>query len=62
MDNNSNYNWAQKTVFVQEQTGGVAKRFFANVFLWMFVALGVSTLAAVFMAILLLLWITCKNQ
>lgn len=50
MDNNSNYEWAQKTVFVQEQTGGVAKRFFANVFLWMFVALGVSTLAAVFMA------------
>lgn len=50
MDNNNNFDWAQKSVFVQEQTGGVAKRFFANVFLWMFVALGVSTLAAVFMA------------
>lgn len=50
MDNNNNFDWSQKTVFVQEQTGGVAKRFFANVFLWMFVALGVSTLAAVFMA------------
>ncbi|HMI03557.1 MAG TPA: Bax inhibitor-1/YccA family protein [Pedobacter sp.] len=50
MDNNNNFDWSQKSVFVQEQTGGVAKRFFANVFLWMFVALGVSTLAAVFMA------------
>lgn len=50
MDNNNNYNWVQKPEYVQDQTGIVAKRFFANVFLWMFVALGISTLAAVFMA------------
>jgi FtsH-binding integral membrane protein len=50
MDNNNNFDWAQKSVFVQDQTGGVAKKFFANVFLWMFVALSVSTLAAFFMA------------
>jgi FtsH-binding integral membrane protein len=50
MDNNNNYNWVQRPEIVQEQTGLVAKRFFASVFLWMFVALGVSTLAAVFMA------------
>lgn len=50
MDNNNNYEWAQKSVFVEQQSGAVAKNFFANVFLWMFVALGVSTLAAVFMA------------
>ena len=42
MDNNNNYDWAQKSVFVENQTGVVAKKFFANVFLWMFVALGVS--------------------
>ncbi|WP_432708123.1 Bax inhibitor-1/YccA family protein [Pedobacter sp.] len=50
MDNNNNYNWVHKPAYVQQQTGVVAKRFFANVFLWMFIALGVSTLAAVFMA------------
>jgi FtsH-binding integral membrane protein len=50
MDNNNNFEWAQKSVFVQDQTGVVAKKFFANVFLWMFVALSVSTLAAFFMA------------
>jgi len=51
MDNNNNYNWAHKPEFVQQQqTGVVAKRFFANVFLWMFIALGLSTLAAVVMA------------
>jgi FtsH-binding integral membrane protein len=50
MDNNNNYNWVHKPEYVQQQTGAVAKRFFANVFLWMFIALGVSTLAAVFMA------------
>jgi FtsH-binding integral membrane protein len=50
MDNNNNFDWAQKSVFVQDQTGVVAKKFFANVFLWMFVALSVSTLAAFFMA------------
>lgn len=50
MDNNNNYNWVHKPEYVQQQTGAVAKRFFANVFLWMFIALGLSTLAAVFMA------------
>jgi FtsH-binding integral membrane protein len=50
MDNNNNFDWAQKSVFVEDQTGVVAKKFFANVFLWMFVALSVSTLAAFFMA------------
>jgi FtsH-binding integral membrane protein len=50
MDNNNNYDWAQKSVFVQEQTGMVAKKFFANVFLWMFVALTLSTLAAYFIS------------
>ena len=50
MDNNNNYNWAQKTVYVQDQTGLVAKKFFANVFLWMFIALGLSTLSAYLMA------------
>lgn len=46
MDNNNNYDWAQKSVFVEEQRGVVAKKFFANVFLWMFVALSLSTAAA----------------
>lgn len=50
MDNNNNYNWVQEPEYVQQQTGVVAKKFFANVFLWMFIALGLSTLAAVFMA------------
>ncbi|MBE9599669.1 Bax inhibitor-1/YccA family protein [Pedobacter sp. MC2016-24] len=50
MDNNNNYDWAQKSVFVQEQTGMVAKKFFANVFMWMFVALALSTAAAVFVS------------
>ncbi|MET4141525.1 Bax inhibitor-1/YccA family protein [Pedobacter sp. UYP1] len=49
MDNNNN-NWSQQSVFVENQTGTVAKKFFANVFLWMFVALSLSTLAAVYMA------------
>jgi len=49
MDNN-NYNWSDKSVFVENQTGTVAKKFFASVFLWMFVALGISTIAAVYMA------------
>jgi FtsH-binding integral membrane protein len=49
MDNN-NYNWSDKSVFVENQRGTVAKKFFANVFLWMFIALGISTLAAVYMA------------
>lgn len=50
MDNNNNYDWAQKSVFVENQTGVVAKKFFANVFLWMFVALGISSFAAYYMA------------
>ncbi|RZM27308.1 MAG: Bax inhibitor-1/YccA family protein [Pedobacter sp.] len=50
MDNNNNYNWAQKSVYVQDQTGLVAKKFFANVFLWMFVALSVSTIVAFYLS------------
>ncbi|WP_214228969.1 Bax inhibitor-1/YccA family protein [Pedobacter sp. B4-66] len=50
MDNNNNYDWAQKSVFVQQETGVVAKKFFANVFLWMFVALSVSTAVAFYLA------------
>ncbi|RZM29692.1 MAG: Bax inhibitor-1/YccA family protein [Pedobacter sp.] len=50
MDNNNNFNWAQKSVFVQEETGMVAKKFFASVFLWMFIALAISTVAAYVMA------------
>jgi len=50
MDNNNNYDWAQKSVFVQPQTGVVAKKFFANVFLWMFVALSISSVAAYYMS------------
>lgn len=50
MDNNTNYNWVQKPDYVQYEQGAVAKKFFANVFLWMFIALGLSTLAAVYMA------------
>jgi FtsH-binding integral membrane protein len=39
-----NYQYQDKSVFVQETS--VSKRFFANVFLWMFVALSLSTVAA----------------
>ncbi len=39
-----NYHYQDKSIFVQEQS--VSKKFFANVFTWMFVALGLSTLAA----------------
>jgi FtsH-binding integral membrane protein len=49
MDNNNNYEWA-KPIYVEEQKGTVAKKFFASVFLWMFIALGLSTLSAFFMA------------
>ncbi|MGY4385275.1 FtsH-binding integral membrane protein [Pedobacter sp. UYP24] len=45
MDNKNNYEWAQESVFVQQEKT-VAKKFFANVFLWMFVALTLSTAAA----------------
>ncbi|MEJ5993403.1 Bax inhibitor-1/YccA family protein [Pedobacter sp. Du54] len=40
-----NYQYQDNSVFVMEE-GAVAKKFFANVFLWMFVALSLSTLAA----------------
>lgn len=39
-----NYQYPDNTVFVQESS--VSKKFFANVFLWMFVALSLSTVAA----------------
>lgn len=39
-----NYQYQDNTIFVQE--GSVSKKFFANVFLWMFVALSLSTVAA----------------
>jgi len=41
-----NYQYQDKSIFVQE--GSVSKKFFANVFTWMFVALAISTLAAYF--------------
>ncbi|WP_199140916.1 Bax inhibitor-1/YccA family protein [Pedobacter sp. ASV12] len=43
-----NYQYQDNSVFVQERS--VAKKFFANVFLWMFVALAISTLAAYFIS------------
>lgn len=43
--NNQNYNYQDPNVTVIEE-GSVSKKFFANVFLWMFVALSLSTLAA----------------
>jgi FtsH-binding integral membrane protein len=39
-----NYQYQDNTVFVQESS--VSKKFFANVFLWMFVALSLSSAAA----------------
>ncbi|SDH57129.1 hypothetical protein SAMN05421827_12945 [Pedobacter terrae] len=39
-----NYQYQDNSVFVQERS--VSKKFFANVFLWMFVALSLSTIAA----------------
>lgn len=39
-----NYQYQDNSVFVQEKS--VSKKFFANVFLWMFVALSLSTVAA----------------
>ncbi|RDC57230.1 BAX inhibitor (BI)-1/YccA family protein [Pedobacter chinensis] len=39
-----NYQYHTDSVFVQEKS--VSKKFFANVFLWMFVALSLSTVAA----------------
>jgi FtsH-binding integral membrane protein len=49
MDNN-NQNWSQQSVFVEDITGRVAKKFFASVFLWMFVALSISSFAAYYMS------------
>lgn len=46
MDNKNNYDWSQQTVFVEKTTDGVGKKFFANVFLWMFVALVLSSFTA----------------
>lgn len=43
--NNQNYNYQDDSVIVIEE-GSVSKKFFANVFTWMFVALTLSTLAA----------------
>ena len=42
MNNNNNNDWSQQSVFVEDLTGKVSKKFFANVFLWMFIALGLS--------------------
>lgn len=39
-----NYQYQDNTIFVQESS--VSKKFFANVFLWMFIALSLSTVAA----------------
>lgn len=49
MDNNNNWTYVEDSVYVQKE-GAIAKRFFANVFLWMFIALGLSSLAALYMA------------
>ncbi len=50
MNNNNNQDWSQQSVFVEDITGKVAKKFFANVFLWMFVALSISSFAAYYMS------------
>jgi FtsH-binding integral membrane protein len=44
-----NYQYQDNSVFVQQE-GTIAKKFFANVFLWMFIALATSTAAALFIA------------
>jgi len=43
-----NYQYQDNSVFVQEKS--VSKKFFANVFLWMFVALSLSTIAAFYIS------------
>ncbi|MBP8067544.1 MAG: Bax inhibitor-1/YccA family protein [Pedobacter sp.] len=43
-----NFQYQDNSVFVQE--GSISKKFFANVFLWMFVALSLTAVAAYFMA------------
>lgn len=47
--NEQNYNYQDENVYVIQE-GAIAKKFFANVFLWMFVALSLSTLAALFIS------------
>ena len=44
--NEQNYQYQDNSVFVQETS--VGKKFFANVFLWMFIALAISTVTAFF--------------
>ncbi|PST84244.1 BAX inhibitor (BI)-1/YccA family protein [Pedobacter yulinensis] len=44
-----NYSYDDQSVFVQQERS-VSKKFFASVFMWMFVALLISTLAAVFVS------------
>lgn len=46
--NQQNYQYQNDSVFSQDRTA--SKNFFANVFLWMFVALAVSSVAAYFFA------------
>jgi FtsH-binding integral membrane protein len=46
--NEQNYQYQDNSVFVREKS--VGKRFFANVFMWMFIALGISTFTAYFTA------------
>jgi FtsH-binding integral membrane protein len=41
----NNYNYQDDSV-IQIEEGSISKKFFANVFLWMFVALSLSTIAA----------------
>lgn len=43
-----NFEYQKNSVFVQENS--VSKKFFANVFLWMFVALALSTLSAFYIS------------
>lgn len=43
-----NYQYQNDSVFVQDNT--LSKRFFGNVFMWMFVALGISAFSAYFIA------------
>lgn len=43
-----NYQYQDNIVFAQDNA--VSKRFFGNVFMWMFVALGISALSAYFLA------------
>lgn len=62
MDNNNNFDWAQKSVFVEDQTGRVAKKFFASVFLWMFVALSISAGVALYLSSNTELLFTFFNQ